>query len=206
TLTLTLTDTTNTAETFTTSWPVNIPSIVGATTAFAGFTAGTGGSTATQEILTWTYATGSTTGTGTKTPVVYQTANLPAVSSGPTFRQFTYASFPDTTGTILDATAAGQSVTMTLSVASAGTYDIKISTKELNTRGTYQLAINGAGVGAPQDEYNASSSAGVYATQDIGNFNFAAAGSYSFTFTVTTKNAASTGYSIAFDDITLTPQ
>jgi hypothetical protein len=206
TLTLTLTDTTNTAETFTTSWPVNIPSIVGATTAFAGFTAGTGGSTATQEILTWTYATGSTTGTGTKTPVVYQTANLPAVSSGPTFRQFTYASFPDTTGTILDATAAGQSVTMTLSVATAGTYDIKISTKELNTRGTYQLAINGAGVGAPQDEYNASSSAGVYATQDIGNFNFAAAGSYSFTFTVTTKNAASTGYSIAFDDITLTPQ
>jgi hypothetical protein len=206
TLTLTLTDTVNTSQTFTASWPVNIPSIVGGNAAFVGFTAGTGGLTATQEILTWTYSnSGGTTGT-TKTPVVYQTANLPAVSSGPTFRTFTYASFPDTTGTILDATAAGQSVTMTVNVATAGTYDIKISTKLLSTRGVYQLAINGANVGPLEDEYNASSSAGVYATQDLGNFNFAAAGSYSFQFTVMGKNAASTGYSIAFDDITLTPQ
>ena len=203
TLTLTITDTVNTAQTFTTSWPVNIPSIVGANTAFVGFTGGTGGSKATQEILTWTYSSGGTT--GTKTPVVYQTANLPATSSGPTFRQFTFAGFPDTTGTILDATATGQSVTMTVNVATAGTYDIKISTKLFSTRGTYQLAINGANVGAPQDEYNVTGS-GIYATQDLGNFNFAAAGSYSLKFTVAAKNAASSGFSIAFDDITLTPQ
>ncbi|MBV9886405.1 MAG: chitobiase/beta-hexosaminidase C-terminal domain-containing protein, partial [Acidobacteria bacterium] len=196
TLTLTLTDTINTSQTFTASWPVNIPSVVGANTAFVGFTAGTGGLTATQEILTWTYsASGGSTGGGTKTPVVYQTANLPAVSSGPTFRTFTYSGFPDTTGTILDATAAGQSVTMTLNVATAGTYDIKISTKLLNTRGVYQLAINGANVGALQDEYNATG-AGIFATLDLGNFNFAAAGSYSFKFTVLGKNAASTGFSI----------
>src|SRR5579863_1018386 len=81
TLTLTLTDTVNTLQNFTASWPVNIPSIVGANTAFVGFTAGTGGLTATQEILTWTYsASGGSSGGGTKTPVVYQTANLPAVS------------------------------------------------------------------------------------------------------------------------------
>ena len=166
---------------------------------------GTGGSTATQEILTWTYGARQHWHGGAKTPVVYQTANLAAVSSGPTFRQFTYAGFPDTTGTILDATAAAQSVTMTLNVATAGTYDIKISTKLLNTRGVYQLAINGANVGALQDEYNATS-AGIYATLDLGNFNFAAAGSYTFKFTVIGKNAASTGFSIAFDDITLTPQ
>jgi hypothetical protein len=204
TLTLTITDTVNTAQTFTTSFPINIPSIVTGNTAFVGFTGGTGGSTATQEILTWTYSASGTT-TAPKTPVVYQTANLAAVSSGPTFRQFTWASFPDTTGTILDATAAGQSVTMTLNVANAGTYDVKISTKLLNTRGTYQLAINGANVGAPQDEYNATGS-GILATQDLGNFNFAAAGSYSFKFTVASKNASSSGFSIAFDDITLTPQ
>ncbi len=204
TLTLTITDTVNTALTFTTSWPVNIPSVVGGNTAFVGFTGGTGGSTATQEILTWTYSSSGGT-TGTKTPVVFQTANLAAVSSGPTFRQFTFTGFPDTTGTILDATAAGQSVTMTVNVATAGTYDVKISTKLLNTRGTYQLAINGANAGAPQDEYNATGS-GIYATQDLGNFNFAAAGSYSFKFTVSGKNASSSGFSIAFDDITLTPQ
>jgi hypothetical protein len=55
TLTLTITDASVPADTFTTSWTVNIPSIVGANTAYVGFTAGTGGLTATQDILTWTY-------------------------------------------------------------------------------------------------------------------------------------------------------
>lgn len=202
TLTLTITDTVNTAQTFTTSWPINIPATIGGNTAFVGFTAGTGGSTATQEIVTWTYGT---SGTSAKTPVVYQTANLPAASSGPTFRQFTFAGFPDTTGTILDATAVGNNVTLTVNVATAGIADVKVSVKDLNTRGTWQLAINGANVGSPQDEYNTSAS-GVYAVVDLGNFNFAAAGNYAFKFTVTGKNAASSGFSIAFDDITLTPQ
>ena len=55
TLTLTLTDkTTGSAviETFT----VNIPSSVGGSTAYAGFTASTGASTATQNILDWTFS------------------------------------------------------------------------------------------------------------------------------------------------------
>jgi hypothetical protein len=82
---------------------------------------------------------------------------------------------------------------------------VKVSVKDLNTRGTWQLAVNGANVGSPQDEYNTSAS-GVYAVLDLGNFNFAAAGNYAFKFTVTGKNAASSGFSIAFDDITLTPQ
>jgi hypothetical protein len=55
TLTMTITDTTNAAKTFTTSQPINIPSIVGGNTAFVGFTGGTGGLTAVQGILTWTF-------------------------------------------------------------------------------------------------------------------------------------------------------
>jgi len=54
-LTMTITDTTNTALTFTQTWPVNIPGTVGANTAFVGFTGGTGGYTANQSVLTWTY-------------------------------------------------------------------------------------------------------------------------------------------------------
>jgi hypothetical protein len=38
------------------TYSVNIPSIVGGTTAYVGFTAGTGGLSATQEILDWNYA------------------------------------------------------------------------------------------------------------------------------------------------------
>jgi Legume lectin domain len=57
TLTMTITDLTVPANTFTTSFPINIPATVGGNVAFVGFTGGTGGQTATQEILTWTYST-----------------------------------------------------------------------------------------------------------------------------------------------------
>jgi hypothetical protein len=55
TLTMTITDTVTNA-TFTISWPINIPSTVGGNTAYAGFTGATGGQTATQDIITWTYS------------------------------------------------------------------------------------------------------------------------------------------------------
>jgi hypothetical protein len=55
TLTMTITDTVTNA-TFTNSWTINIPRTVGGNTAFVGFTAGTGGQTATQEVITWTYS------------------------------------------------------------------------------------------------------------------------------------------------------
>jgi hypothetical protein len=55
-LTLTITDTV-TAASFTTAFPVNIAGTVGASTAYVGFTGGTGGSTATQQIVQWTYNT-----------------------------------------------------------------------------------------------------------------------------------------------------
>ena len=60
TLTLTLTDTVTSAN-FTTSAALNIPATVGANTAYVGFTAGTGGLSAIQSILNWTYVTGVTT-------------------------------------------------------------------------------------------------------------------------------------------------
>jgi hypothetical protein len=53
-LTMTITDTT-VAASFTTSWPINIPGTVGGNTAYVGFTGATGGLTATQQILYWTY-------------------------------------------------------------------------------------------------------------------------------------------------------
>ncbi len=54
TLNETVTDTVNHAS-FTHNYTVNIPSIVGANTAFVGFTAGTGGSAATQSVLSWSF-------------------------------------------------------------------------------------------------------------------------------------------------------
>ena len=54
-LTMTLTDTVTNA-TVTEVFAVNIPSMVGGTTAYIGFTGGTGGFSATQNVLSWTYS------------------------------------------------------------------------------------------------------------------------------------------------------
>ncbi len=71
TLNLTITDMV-TSATWSHAFTVNIPSTVGGDTAFVGFTGGTGGSTAIQQILSWSYRggpvpnnpTGFPTGTG----------------------------------------------------------------------------------------------------------------------------------------------
>ena len=54
-LTLTITDATVNASA-TVVYAVNIPAVVGANTAYVGFTGGTGGSSSTQDILDWTYS------------------------------------------------------------------------------------------------------------------------------------------------------
>jgi hypothetical protein len=203
TLTLALTDQVNTTQTFTTSWTVNIPSVVGGSTAYVGFTGATGNSVANQDVVTWTYSSGSSGGGTPKTPITYATTGLPAVSSGPTFRVFAYGGFPDGNGTILDASKVGDNVTLTVNVPTAGLYDVKYSYKTINTRGVAQLSIDGTNVGGTLDQYLAGES---YNTFDCGTFNFATAGSYLFKFTVVGKNASSAGYSMAFDDIILTPQ
>jgi hypothetical protein len=53
-LTMTITDSVANA-TFNQSWPINIPAVVGGTLAYAGFTGGTGGLTASQKIESWTF-------------------------------------------------------------------------------------------------------------------------------------------------------
>ena len=58
TLTVVITDTVTNA-TATQTYTVNIPAIVGGTTGYVGFTGASGGHTAIQEILNWTYSGGS---------------------------------------------------------------------------------------------------------------------------------------------------
>ena len=53
--------------TFSTSWPINIPNTVGGTTAYVGFTGGTGGETSSQKIGSWTFV--STNGQATTAPL-----------------------------------------------------------------------------------------------------------------------------------------
>jgi hypothetical protein len=198
TLTMTITDAGIPADFFTTSWTVNIPSTVGANTAYAGFTGGTGGQTATQDILSWTFTSGAP---GT---LQYEATKIP-VAGSPNARSFTWTGFPDGAGEIADGTAAGAYLNFTVNVATPGTYDIKAATKEFPTRGIFQLSVNGVNVGPAEDEYNANGN-GVFHEYDFGNMTFSSAGNYSFKFIVTGHNSSSSGYTVCFDYIKLTAQ
>lgn len=72
TLSMTLTDTV-TKGTFSTSWAVNIPTDVGGSTAYVGFTGATGFAFANQAVNAWTYATTSTV---SATPIPAAPTNL----------------------------------------------------------------------------------------------------------------------------------
>jgi hypothetical protein len=93
TLTLNLLDLV-TNKTFTMSQAINIPQVVGGQTAYVGFTGGTGGLSASQKILTWTYST----------QAAGQTAAAPTISpNGGTF-------------------SSSQNVTLSTTTASASIY------------------------------------------------------------------------------------
>lgn len=105
TLALTITDTT-TGAAVTENYTVNIPSAVGGNTAYAGFTAGTGGEASTQQILNWTYGTSAvlTAATPTFLPAAgsYSSAQSIAITdttSGATIYYTTNGSTPSTSST-----------------------------------------------------------------------------------------------------------
>jgi hypothetical protein len=101
-----------TGGTYSTSWAVNIPSLVGGNTAYVGFTGGTGGNSSSQKILTWSYTPG--------------TPQLPALAA-PTFSPAagTYTSAQSvkisdaTTGTTIYYTTNGSTPTTSSAVYSS---------------------------------------------------------------------------------------
>ena len=198
TLTMTINDATVPADTFTTSWTVNIPSTVGANTAYAGFTGGTGGQTATQDILSWTFTSGA------PGAIQYEATKIP-VTGSPNARSFAWTGFPEGVGEIADGTAVGAYLNFTVNVATPGTYDIKAGTKAFPSRAIFQLSVNGANTGPTEDEYNSNGN-GVFQEYDLGNVTFTTVGNYSFKFTATGHNSHSSAYTVCFDYIKLTPQ
>ncbi len=125
--------------------------------------------------------------TGTPTPDTYTEANA---SAG------VYANFP--------ANAIGQNVTYTVSVPAPGTYHLVIRHRTHYNRGIGQLTIDGVNQGSPVDTYLPSP--GGYSIVDYGTKTFTTPGNKAFKFTVTGKNASSSGYSLSTDYIELTPQ
>jgi hypothetical protein len=103
----------------------------------------------------------------------------------------------------LKGDAVGDSVTYTVPIAVAGTYDVKVGIKTNKGKGIFQLAIDGVNQGDPVDEYSPTTG---YDVRDLGPHTFLNAGDSSFQFTVTGKNPSSIGYHLVFDYIDLVPR
>ncbi len=194
-----LTDTV-TLATATQTYPVNIPSVLGSSIGYVGFTGGTGALMTTADILNWSY----TPGPIVKPRLVYPTVRLSAVSSGAAFGAYSWGGFTDTTGTLLSATAAGNQVSLTVNVPAAGSYDVSLNTEQTTNRGMFQLQIDGLNVGPQVDEYSASAN-GSLQSVDLGVVALNA-GQHTFTFTVAGQNANSTGFAISLGQLILTTQ
>jgi hypothetical protein len=101
---------------------------------------------------------------------------------------------------LLKATMPGDFVTFTLPNVPAATYEVKVGIQTRRDYGIFQLAINGANQGMPQDEY---SSVTGYEVRDLGTVTFSGDASAAFQFVVTGQNPGSRGYNLTFDYIDL---
>ncbi len=101
----------------------------------------------------------------------------------------------------LIADSVGDWVEFTLPNVAAGTYDIEVDIIKFLNAGQAQLTVDGTNQSTIKDWYTNSATTDPF---DAGSITFATTGNKTFRFTVTGKNAASTGFKLGFDKITLT--
>jgi len=118
------------------------------------------------------------------------------------------ANFSNGAAVELVGAAVSDQITFTVPNVSLHSYDVTIGFKKYNNRGIWQLATAPSGgsftnLGSPQDSY---ASGTVYTTVDLGTWTPASTGDQWFRFTITGKNASSSGYTNIIDYIKLTPR
>jgi Legume lectin domain/Chitobiase/beta-hexosaminidase C-terminal domain len=159
TLAMTITDTVTNAV-YSTSFTVNIPTAVGGNTAYVGFTGGTGGATATQKILTWSYTPGTTAAATVATPAfsvaagTYAAAQSVAITdatAGATIYYTTNNTTPTTASTKytaaipVSATETIQAIAVlagsTNSAVASAAYTIQASTPAISLSSGFASAV-----------------------------------------------------------------
>jgi fibronectin type 3 domain-containing protein len=135
TLKVTITDTTTNA-TAVQSYTVNIPTIIGSTTGYVGFTAGTGGLTASQSILSWIYTPSAAPPSAPVGLTATPSANQVSLSWTPSVGATSYNIYRS-------ATSGGEGVSP-IKTAVAGTSFVDTG---LSSGGTYFYQVSAVGIG-----------------------------------------------------------
>lgn len=146
---------------------------------------------------------GSSPSTPALTPIISETENLPIEAKSVSHSTFSDSKLSQGIGTSLKSAAVNDFVTYTVNVPEGRSFNVKVGSKTANSRGIFQLSVNGVNYGSPKDLYASSSNA---VELDMGNIKFNAPGNYSFKFTLTGKNPNSQGSKLVFDYIKLVPQ
>jgi len=170
-LVMTITDTL-TLATYSTSFAIDIPATVGDTTAYVGFTGGTGGLSANQQILSWTYAPTSSSpvapvpqlsisagsvvfGNVAVNSTSTQSITLSSTGTGPVTinsATLTGAGFTVSGATFPVTLNPGQTVTLNVqfdpTTAGAATGQLTIQSNS-STNGTAVISLSGTGTTAP---------------------------------------------------------
>jgi len=154
---------------------------------------------------------------------VAETENLLATTSGDAHTTVTNAGFSDWRARQFSANAVNDYVTYTVPNLSAGTYHIYVGADASPTRGSFQLAAGPSGgalanIGSTRDTYSSTNMVqllpirltppttvslwtNLLTEYDCGTLEVTAGGDYDFKFTVTGKNASSSGYALVVDYI-----
>jgi LysM repeat protein len=191
-LSMTVTDMV-TGAAYSTNWTVNIPSIVGGSTAYVGFTGGTGGVTSSQKILNWVYTIGSSAPPVLMSPLfspsggTYSTAQSVSITSGSagaTIYYTTDGSTP-TTSSAVYSSAINVHATETLQA-------VAVKTGYTNSAVAAAAYTIGAALPAP----TFSPAAGTYTTSQLVSISDATAGTtIYYTTNGATPTTSSTVYS-----------
>jgi hypothetical protein len=152
---------------------------------------------------TWSRTLPAAEGTIAPTKVVDLDTLSYTTSSGDSVSSFADATNA-TGGTALSfsANAIGDYCQTSFSVATAGTYNIKLRAKKYTARGTAAFFVNGTQLGSTWDQY--STAANDWFEVDYGSTALVA-GTNTFKWVITGKNTSSTAYDYTLDKLTLTP-
>jgi hypothetical protein len=147
---MTITD--NVADTtFSQTWPINIPQVVGSQQAYVGFTGGTGGQTSSQKIETWTYVGTNTSGPLPTTTSLVSSLSPAYIGQTVSFTATVAASSGTPTGSVTfkqgatvlaTVTLASSKAVFTTTYSAAGSHSITaVYSGDANDQGSTSAAL-----------------------------------------------------------------